>query len=214
MLVPLVYGPATEDEAGGGALQRYWDQMQEQVTALQTALGGLHRIYHESLTEGGPEGLEQLQGRDQRSCSFIQEKSRAGAVLEATESAELLLETLDLQRCMMIPLASEKVALQLQEWFTSSNSERYRHIAQQIDQTLGEDETGVLLISERHQVQFPGDIEVFYVSPPALDDYRRWLQNWVAQQQRLMAEQQVNDEREAADRQDAPQEKGEPEDAA
>ncbi|MCH8893771.1 MAG: hypothetical protein IIB32_09750, partial [Chloroflexi bacterium] len=26
-------------------------------------------------------------------------------------------------------------------------------------------------------------IEVFYVSPPALDDYRRWLQNWMEQQQ-------------------------------
>jgi len=39
------------------------------------------------------------------------------------------------------------------------------------------------LISERHQVQFPSDIEVFYVSPPALDEYRRWFQNWMDQQQ-------------------------------
>ena len=39
------------------------------------------------------------------------------------------------------------------------------------------------MISERHQVQFPSDIEVFYVSPPALDDYRRWLQKWMEQQQ-------------------------------
>ena len=46
------------------------------------------------------------------------------------------------------------------------------------------DETGLLLIGERHQVQFPADIEVFYVAPPALDEYRRWLQNWAAAQQR------------------------------
>ena len=28
---------------------------------------------------------------------------------------------------------------------------------------------------EGHQVQFPADIEVFYVSPPGLDDIKRWL---------------------------------------
>ena len=49
----------------------------------------------------------------------------------------------------------------------------------QIGSTLGENEGGLLLISERHQVQFPEDIEVFYVSPPALDEFRRWLQNWL-----------------------------------
>ncbi|PKB79964.1 MAG: hypothetical protein BZY88_10555 [SAR202 cluster bacterium Io17-Chloro-G9] len=190
LLVPLLYGPSTEDEAGAVALQKYWDQMQEQVSALQSALGGLHRVYHESLTEGGPEGLQQLEGRDQRSHSFIQAKCQAGATLEATESAEFLMETLDLQRCLMIPLSSEKVAVQLHDWFTKSNLERYQYIAQQIDQTLGEDETGVLLISERHQVQFPSDIEVFYVSPPALDEFRRWLQNWVAQQQKAMSQEQ------------------------
>jgi hypothetical protein len=41
------------------------------------------------------------------------------------------------------------------------------------------------LISERHQVQFPTDIEVFYVAPPALDEFRRWWQNWTSQKQQL-----------------------------
>lgn len=200
LLVPLVYGPSTEDEAGTSALQKYWDQMQEQVDALQSALGGLRRIYHESLTQGGLEGLQQLEERDQRSHSFIQAKCQAGATLEATESAESLMETLDLQRCLMIPLGSEKVSVQLHDWFTQSNLERYQHIAQQIDNTLGEDETGILLISERHQVQFPTDIEVFYVSPPALDDFRRWLQNWAAQQQRPQSSMSPEqDENAAAD---------------
>jgi hypothetical protein len=45
------------------------------------------------------------------------------------------------------------------------------------------------LISERHQVQFPADIEVFYVAPPALDEFRRWLQNWMAQQRREHSEE-------------------------
>ena len=183
LLVPLIYGPQADSPEGATVLQNYWEQMQTQVEALEGALGGLQRIYHESLTVGGDEGLEQLGAADQRSHAFITAKTKAGAVLEATEDMDVLLETLDLQRCMMIPLASASVASKLQEWHSDSNRQRYEHIANQIDSTLGEDETGLLLISERHQVQFPNDIEVFYVSPPALDDYRRWFQNWLEQQQ-------------------------------
>ncbi|MCH8987571.1 MAG: hypothetical protein IIA92_02045 [Chloroflexi bacterium] len=188
LLVPLVYGPQADSPEGAAVLQNYWEQMQTQVEALESALGGLQHIYHESLTVGGDEGLEQLSAADQRSHGFITGKTESGAVLEATEDMDVLLETLDLQRCLMIPLASTSVASKLQEWHSDSNRQRYEHIANQIDSTLGENETGLLMISERHQVQFPSDIEVFYVSPPALDEYRRWLQNWMDQQQTAAAE--------------------------
>ncbi|MCH9017132.1 MAG: hypothetical protein IIB89_05150 [Chloroflexi bacterium] len=183
LLVPLVYGPQADNAEGAAVLQNYWEQMQTQVKALEAALGGLQHIYHESLTVGGDEGLQQLGAADQRSQLFITGKTESGAVLEATEDMDAMLEALDLQRCMMVPLASTSVASKLQEWHSDSNRQRYEHIANRIDSTLGENETGLLLISERHQVQFPSDIEVFYVSPPALDDYRRWLQNWMEQQQ-------------------------------
>lgn len=188
LLVPLLYGPSADSKDGLAILQTYWEQMQTQVASLESALGGLNHIYHESLTQGGDDGLKQLEARDQRSHGFIQSKCREGATLEATESADLLAETLDLQRCLMIPLASEKVTLQLQEWFANSNRERYEHIMRQIDDTLGEDQVGLLMISERHRVQFPQDIEVFYVSPPALDEFHRWLQNWIADQQKAAAQ--------------------------
>ena len=111
-----------------------------------------------------------------------------GAALEATEDREALLETLDLQRCLMVPIASEKVAVALNEWLVASNRTRYEKIGQRIDATLGENELGLLMISERHQVQFAKDIEVFFVAPPALADFRSWLQEWVAQQQKPPAE--------------------------
>ena len=120
---------------------------------------------------------------DQRSHGFIQAKVQEGATLEATEDQELLGEALDLQRFLMMPLTSQKVALKVREWFNESNRSRYDHIAERIDATLGDDQVGLLMISEGHQVQFPADIEVFYVSPPALDDFRSWLQRWVAGQQ-------------------------------
>ena len=61
---------------------------------------------------------------------------------------------------------------------------RYAYISNRINESLGNNEVGILLINERHQVQFPTDVEVFYVSPPALDEYRRWLQNWLASNQK------------------------------
>ena len=79
---------------------------------------------------------------------------------------EILAETLDLQRCLMQPLMSPTVAGRLQEWFGEANHRRYEFVADAIDTTLGEDETGLLLINERHQVQFPGDIEVIYIARP------------------------------------------------
>ncbi|MDO8749630.1 MAG: hypothetical protein Q7K03_00555 [Dehalococcoidia bacterium] len=32
-------------------------------------------------------------------------------------------------------------------------------------------------------MQFPRDVEVFYVRPPALDEYQRWFQGWLGRQQ-------------------------------
>ena len=183
ILLPLVYSPAPDEPDGAAALQNYWDQAQTQASALENALGGLQRVYHESVTAGESEGLEQLRSGDLRSHALVSLKCESGAMLEATEDIEILLETLDLQRCLMMPMASSTVASRLQEWHAEANRRRYEHIADRIDSTLEEDSVGLLLISERHQVQFPPDIEVFYVSPPALDEFRRWLQNWAARQQ-------------------------------
>ena len=193
ILLPLLYSPATDEPEGAAALQNYWQQAQTQVAALENALGGLRHIYHESVTEGASDGLEQLKAGDLRSYSLLTLKCEAGAVLEATENLEILLETLDLQRCLMMPMASQTVASRLQEWHAEANRRRYEHIANRIDSTLEEDGVGLLLISERHSVQFSADIEVFYVSPPALDDFRRWLQNWAARQQQAMFEDTSGD---------------------
>ena len=193
ILLPLLYSPATNEPEGAAALQNYWEQAQTQVAALENALGGLRHIYHESVTEGASDGLEQLKAGDLRSYSLLSLKcgpsaGSGGAVLEATEDLEILLETLDLQRCLMMPMASHTVATRLQEWHAEANRRRYEHIANRIDSTLEEDGVGLLLISERHSVQFPPDIEVFYISPPALDDFRRWLQNWATRQQQAKVE--------------------------
>lgn len=198
LLLPLMFAPPTapgaEESDGQAIYERYWDQARTQVDALASGLGGLHRIYHESLVEGGDAGLSQLQMADPHAHQMIQVRCLAGASLEATESIDLITETIDLQRCLMIPFTSDSVAARIQAWYAEANRGRYDYIAQQIQETLQADETGLLLINERHQVQFPTDMEVFYIAPPALDEYRRWVQNWSERQQRAAEEMMAQGE--------------------
>lgn len=187
-LVQLAVPPESMPTDGAEILARYWEQVDVQVRAVQNALGSVTHVYHENLPEGGDAGLGYLEATAQGSHKLTAGLVESGAVLETTESMEILAETLDLQRCLMQPLMSPAVAGRLQEWFGEANHRRYEFVSGAIDTTLGEDETGLLLINERHQVQFPGDIEVIYIAPPALDEFRRWLQNWSEQLQREMAE--------------------------
>lgn len=34
-------------------------------------------------------------------------------------------------------------------------------------------------MGENHKIRFPTEVEVFYVSPPALNEIKRWLRNQV-----------------------------------
>ena len=183
LLVPLVHGFPNQPKEGELLLQKYWVQMQSQVESLETQIGPITHIYHENLTENGDVGLSKLKSMGERSYKFAISKCQKQASLEATEDQDTLLEFVDLQRCLMIPLISNNIPTMLQELYVENLKNRYAHISNRINESLGNDEVGILLINERHQVQFPTDVEVFYVSPPALDEYRRWLQSWLTSNQ-------------------------------
>ena len=190
LLVPLVHLPGSPDALppeGVAIITSYWEQVDVQVRAIQNALGSITRVFHENIPEGDDAGIQYLEMMDLPSSRLVRSLTDAGASLEATESMEILAENLDLQRCLMAPLMSQVVADRLQEWFSDANRRRYQHISQTIDAVVGDDETALLLINERHQVQFPPDVEVIYIAPPALDEFRRWVQNWAEQRQAEMS---------------------------
>ena len=75
---------------------------------------------------------------------------------------------------------SQKVAETVSEFYVEALRKRYEHIARRIDETLKANEVGILFIQEGHLVQFPQDIEVFSVAPPALDEIHRWQRERLA----------------------------------
>ncbi len=183
-LVLLAHEPPPGAREGLVSLDRYWSQVQSQVASLESSLGPVQQVYHEALAEGGTRGLEQLQKATLGSYPLVRQQCDRGATLQATEDEALLLEVQDLQRCLMLPLFSYAVTTQLREWLSTRSRKRYEQIAERINETLSPGGVGLLIISEHHQVQFPGDMEVFYVRPPALDEYHRWLEEWLDTQQK------------------------------
>jgi CHAT domain-containing protein len=76
---------------------------------------------------------------------------------------------------MMIGFLSNKVAALVSQFYSEDSKKRYDHIIQRIKDTLQDNDVAMLIIREGHGIQFPPDIEVFSISPPALNDIRRWL---------------------------------------
>ena len=132
LLAPLLYAPPDAGEDGAAIVARYWEQVATQTAALESSLGPVSHVYCESLPEGGEEGLKYLEIAAQPSYQLVKSRVESGAVLEETEDRDAILEMVDLQRMLMLPLASENVAQRLQEWYAETNRRRYRRIADRI----------------------------------------------------------------------------------
>ena len=182
--VPLIY---CEKEAQAEYLERfnkYWNQVENQVSSLELKLGKIDKIYHELIAVGGEDGVNVIKDLNDKSYQIVENRLDKGTQLEATEEAEILTEFMDWSRCLVLGLQNQKVFTKVYEYYTEASKKRTEHIAKKIDETLKEDEVGVLFMREGHQVQFPSDIKVFYVVPPALDEIKRWLRDREAKSQR------------------------------
>jgi len=173
-LVPLIFSSEDAPAEYLGKFNLYWEQVSQHVANLESKIGRVSHIYHESITSAGEEGLKVMEKLNPPCCQIARDKCQSGAVLEATEDEELAEESIDWQRCLLIGFISQRVAKMVSEFYMEALRKRYEHIARRIDETLEDSEVGMLFIQEGHLVQFPRDIEVFSVAPPALDEIYRW----------------------------------------
>ncbi len=182
-VVPLLFTGKDSPQEYTERFELYWQQVSEQITNQEQKIGEVRHVYHESIGFGGEDGLKIMEKLSPPSYKITKEKCDAGAIMEAVELAELANECLDWERCLMLGFVSQQAAEKVSELYREASKKRYEYIARQIDETLGEDEVAILFIREGHPVQFPRDIEVFSVSPPALDNIHRWLRDRSSQQE-------------------------------
>jgi hypothetical protein len=200
-LVPTFFVMADIPDDFREKVAQYWADVRAQVENLERTLAKVSHVYHESVFDGGDEGLEEIGEVNAHGSSFMSVLCRSTATLEATDHREALEESVDWQRCSGVGLISDTVRVTVSESLDLATKRRYSHMAEVIDETLGADEAGLFVVNEDHQVQFPGDIRVFYISPPSRDEIKRW----VGEQMRRMITVQEDAMRmheEAADVQD------------
>lgn len=173
--VPLLFTPRDIQGELFEMVFRYWDQVEAQLTSLELKLGIAKKVYHELVPVGGEEGGKIIEELNSTSYGIIKARLDKGADLEGLEDADLLTESMDWTRCLAVGLQNQKVFDKVYESYNQAQKKRNEHIAKMINDTLKESEVGILLMREGHQVQFPADIEVFYVSPPGLDEIKRWI---------------------------------------
>ena len=194
-LVPNYAFPPGIAEDGLKLLQQYWSEVRDAVGNLERTLGQVTRVYHEMLFSEGDEGARLIESLNPQGHGFIQAICSAGASLVVTEERELVEEHADWQRVLSIGPVSQKVMTAAIEGFQGTLQARYEKIAERILDTLQEGESGVLFIRDDHRVQFPAEVQVFYVAPPALDT----LKKWIAEQVRADPQPLTSDDTAAAE---------------
>lgn len=173
--IPLIYGGKDLPEDYLEKFNKYWEQVEKQVAELGEKLGEVRRVYHELVAVSGDEGSKAVKELSERSYKIVQACLGKKAKLEAVEDGDILSEFMDWSRCLIIGLQNPKVVSKVYDSYVEIGKKRNEYIARKIDKTLEENEIGVLFMGENHQVQFPSDIQIFYVAPPALDEIKRWL---------------------------------------
>jgi hypothetical protein len=173
--VPLVYGGKDLPEDYLEKLNKYWEQVEKHVAELAMKLGEVNRVYHELVAASGEEGLNTVAELSEKSRKIVDLCLEKQARLEPIEDNDILSEFMDWSRCLIIGLQNPRVVSKVYDAYLDAGKKRNESIARKIDETLKENESGLLLMRENHQVQFPADIQVFYVAPPALDEIKRWL---------------------------------------
>ena len=177
-VVPLLYRWPDAPDQYNTLFNRYWQEVSEQLEHLEERIGAIRQVYHEGIDTAGESAVETLKQFETPSYDLTQARLKTGAaVLTPVEDRELMSESIDWERFVMLGFASSKVAKLATENLMAVAKQRYDFIANKIAETLQENEAGVLFIREGHHIQFPVTIEVFSVSPPALDEVHRFLRD-------------------------------------
>lgn len=175
--IPLVFRESEMPAEVDDKIKLYWEQVEAQIAGLEVRLGEVNKIFHELVTGEGSEALESLKQLEVSSYHFVQKRLEKGAKLQVIEDRELLTELMDWSRCLSAGLQNRKVLTRILEFYDQAVKVRNELISKKLNEMLGENETALLLMSEGHQVQFPQDVTVIYVSPPALDQLKRLIRD-------------------------------------
>ncbi len=175
--VPLVFSPPEPQGEFDEKVKRYWAEAEAHITNLEAKLGSVRKVFHELVPAGGELGDMAIRELNGAGYAIVRSRLDKGAEVQPLEDADLLTEFMDWSRCLAVGLQNPKVINKVYESYNEVRTRRNEGLTKTLDESLHGDEIGLLLMREGHQVQFPSGIDVFYVSPPSLDEIKRWLRS-------------------------------------
>ncbi len=165
---------------------RYWNEVDQQIEKLEAA-GKVKKIFCEMVYTQKEEIMEILGRFNERVRQIVKKKVEEGGTLLPLEDKEIFGPYIDWGNCLRV-VSTQEVFTKILDYYTELATKRLQHILSMIDKNLGQEEAGLLILKDedRARLQFPGDIEVFLVTPPSYDDITRWFrEKW-----KEMSEQQ------------------------
>lgn len=146
LLVPRMY---TEEEFktlvsvlpedfGPRALE-FWNYVEDK---LQAFVGKIQKVYRDEICQGGEEALARLSSMHRENFMIVKKLVDNGAVFEATEDPTLVAESTSWAETIKHnPL--DPISL---EMYQDTIRERDNYVSRRIDETLREEETGLLFL--------------------------------------------------------------------
>jgi hypothetical protein len=193
LVIPLLYASKDSPQEYLEKFDLYWKQVSEQVTNLEIKMGSITRVFHESISLDGEEGLKIVQQLNDKSYQIAKERCQKDAKFEMIEDRELAEECMDWERCLLMGFISEKAAKIVSDFYVEASKKRHEYIGKKIDEKLKAGDVAILFIREGHMVQFPKDIDVFSVAPPALDEIHRWVRDRMASKSTEVTEEKTEE---------------------
>jgi hypothetical protein len=175
--VPNIYPIYDPPDDFQELFNRYWNEVDQQIEKLEVA-GKVKKIFCEMVYTQKEEIMEILGRFNERVQQIVKKKVEEGGTLLPLEDKEIFGPYVDWGNCLRV-VSTQEVFTKILEYYTELVTKRLQHILSMIDQNLGESEAGLLILKDedRAQLQFPGNIEVFLVTPPSYDDIMRWYRD-------------------------------------
>ena len=173
--LPLIFSPEEPEPAFKELLDKYWQQVREQLDNLEGKYSRVNKVFHELISDTGDDGVKAMDEMDTGSKKIVKGCLERNAEFHPVEDRDMLREFIDWNQCISSGLLSKKVFDQVNKFYTEIQEKRQEHIAGILDETLKSDEIGLLVMREGCDVQFAPDIQVFYIAPPALDEVKQWF---------------------------------------
>ncbi|MFH1612162.1 MAG: hypothetical protein ABIB46_00270 [bacterium] len=174
--IPLIFIPQNASSDFLELLNKYWNEINTQITNLETKLGKVNKIYHELIPEEENEKkINAIKEINPQGFEMIKSRLDQGVQLQTIENKDLLTEFMDWGKCLTTRLQNQKVLNQIYAFYIEVQKKRNDYILQKITETLKETEKGILIMGEGYQIQFPEEIEIFYIAPPSLDEFKHLI---------------------------------------